>query len=207
VMATDGEKYKGLRTFFEASFHPWEMQIFLSENGFEDIATTVSTNIGGTKYLFDVVEALAHRGLINSKFFDLLTQQRPAKEEQIKSLSRLWLDEDKTDSTPSGSGSSSGPRNVVPAESTTPWLESALTPKEALEPLSLVAELRKFLNELELALALLVYRFDLNSKQTAYSLRISEKEFKIIHQCLLNKLMNQYKGMSDILSLLKNRPL
>jgi hypothetical protein len=91
-MATKGEKHERLRDFLKDSFQPSELDMFLKLKGFAEVAETVARNVGGTEYVFSVVEALDRRGLIDAAFFDHVSKQLPRKEAQIKSLEEIWLD-------------------------------------------------------------------------------------------------------------------
>jgi hypothetical protein len=73
--------------------------------------------------------------------------------------------------------------------------------------LSLVVELSEFLNQLEIGVALLVYRFNIGPKQTAMSLGMKLEEFPVVHKNVLVKLMKRYKTVAEVLNRFKNRPL
>src|SRR5689334_412849 len=93
-MATQGETYKTLCDFLKGSFRPRELEIFLTMNGYAEVADAVPRSTAGAEYFFDIVQALDHRGLIDGEFFGHLTRERPRKKPQIKSLEEVWLDEE-----------------------------------------------------------------------------------------------------------------
>lgn len=57
-MAADGEKIRGLRDFLANAFTVSELGMFLSVNGYGEIATAVDPGVGGIEYFFEVAEAL-----------------------------------------------------------------------------------------------------------------------------------------------------
>jgi formylglycine-generating enzyme required for sulfatase activity len=92
-MANKGEKYRRLRDLFQDSFRPEELEIFLTENGYEEVVHAVNRSTAGAQYFFVVVQALHHRDLIDAEFFDRLSTERPKKKPQIESIARLWLND------------------------------------------------------------------------------------------------------------------
>jgi hypothetical protein len=75
-MASAGEKSQRLSEFLKDSFDLSELEMFLRQNGFEEVADRVSMHVGLTLYAFEVVQALDRRGQIDGRFFDLLTLRR-----------------------------------------------------------------------------------------------------------------------------------
>jgi hypothetical protein len=73
--------------------------------------------------------------------------------------------------------------------------------------LSPVVELSEFLNQFEIGVALLVYRFNKGPKQTAMSLGMKPGEFPVVHKNVLVKLMKRYRTVAEVLNRFKNRPL
>src|SRR5262249_8274394 len=102
-MGTEGEKRGRLRDFLMESFRPSELEVFLELKGFEDVAKSLNPDVGGSRYFFDVVRALAQRGLVDARFFDVLTKERSAKAEQIQGLKEFWLEDERRGPPPLGS--------------------------------------------------------------------------------------------------------
>lgn len=82
-MATRGEQIRGLRDFFLDAFTASEFEMFLTVNGYREVALAVNQNVGSIAYFFDVVQEFDRRGLIDDAFFDQLRQERPRKGPQI----------------------------------------------------------------------------------------------------------------------------
>ena len=85
-MAADDETIKGLRDFFGDSFTASELKMFLSVNGYGEVASAVDPGVGGLEYFFEVARALERRGLIDDAFFDHLERERPRKRVEIQAF-------------------------------------------------------------------------------------------------------------------------
>jgi hypothetical protein len=131
-MATMGEKIRRLHDFFGEAFTVSELEMFLTENGYEVVVAAVNQRAGGTEYFFAVTQALQRRGLIKGAFFEQLRQERPELGEQISVLQQLWLAEDQTDLKP--------PPSVRPSSSGPP---PAASPPGAVDRISLVRNLSR----------------------------------------------------------------
>src|SRR5262249_6583170 len=116
AMSTKAEKYRSLCDFLEESFRPSELEMFLELNGFVEVAAAVNRSVGRAEYVFEVVQALDRRGLIDAEFFGRLTTERPAKKAQVQKLGDFWLEQDQRSVEPSGSTTPSGPGKVVPTK-------------------------------------------------------------------------------------------
>jgi hypothetical protein len=127
-MATKGEQIGGLRDFFVDSFRASELEMFLTVNGYEEVAAAVNQSVGSIEYFFNVVQALNRRGLIDDEFFVRLRRERPAKDALIRGLQESWLVEGKTSPNPSGETTSSGPRTMIDAEPPVPQHQTSVTP-------------------------------------------------------------------------------
>ena len=99
-MATKDEKHERLHEFLELSFHPDELNSFLKLQGFAEVNHAVNRDVGGAQYIRLVIEALDHRSLIDTRFFNRLTVVRPHKAGQIKSLEQFWLEIHQKNSQP-----------------------------------------------------------------------------------------------------------
>jgi hypothetical protein len=95
-MATEGEKIEALSGFLRESFGLRDLERFLVVKGYGEVADALDQAAGMAPYSFNVVRELRRRGLIDIRFFDLLKNERPAKEERIKGLEAIWLAEDRT---------------------------------------------------------------------------------------------------------------
>jgi HEAT repeat protein len=124
------EKIRRLCDFLRSAFRPEELNNFLRLKGFATVAEVVNREIAGAAYFLDVVQVLHHRNLIDAKFFDHLTTERPAKTAQIESLKESWLDEHRAGTKPSGGPTTGGTREVVPAESATSRHQLSITPSQ-----------------------------------------------------------------------------
>jgi hypothetical protein len=85
-MATDAETIRQLRDFFADSFQATELEMFLTLNGYAEVASAVNPNVGNNQYFFNVAQALERRGLIDDAFYQRLIRERPAKESRIRAL-------------------------------------------------------------------------------------------------------------------------
>jgi hypothetical protein len=119
-MALKSVRYKGLLDFLADSFRPESLEIFLTLNGYGEVVKAVSRSSAGDQYFFRVVQELDHRGLIDDKFFNHLTQERPKKAERIQGLAKLWLAPDETGSELSSGTTPNRPPAVVPTEPAPP---------------------------------------------------------------------------------------
>jgi formylglycine-generating enzyme required for sulfatase activity len=90
---TEGERYKKLCAFLEESFSTTELERFLVFHDYGAVATAANPLAGATDYSYEVVRKLERRGLIDERFFGGLSQVLPAKQPEIQSLARLWLDD------------------------------------------------------------------------------------------------------------------
>ena len=108
-MATKGEQIRGLRDFFVYAFTASEFEMFLTVNGYREVALAVNQNAGSIAYFYNVAQEFDRRGLIDDAFFDQLRQERPRKGPQISALQQLWRGEDPAGPKPSGSATSADP--------------------------------------------------------------------------------------------------
>jgi hypothetical protein len=119
-MASEGEKIQGLCDFFVDSFKAWELEMFLTVNGYREVASSVNISVGGTEYFFNVAQALDRWGLIDGVFFVRLRRARPKKAKLIRGLQESWLVEEKTSPMSSGSKIPSDPQTMIHAEPPAP---------------------------------------------------------------------------------------
>jgi hypothetical protein len=98
-MATEFETMRRLRDFFADSFQATELEMFLTLNGYAEVASAVNSNVGSSQYFFNVAQALERRGLIDDAFYQCLIRERPAKESRIRALQESRPEEGKTGST------------------------------------------------------------------------------------------------------------
>lgn len=137
TMPTVSEKYEKLRDFFRESFLISEMEMFLKSNDFVEVADNVSPNVGAVKYFFDVVDAMDRRRLVNATFFDRLLKERPAKEDQIKIVRGLWLDDVNPRAKPSG-GATSGRSRKETASTTAKLRDQSPITDDDVRPITLL---------------------------------------------------------------------
>jgi 3',5'-cyclic AMP phosphodiesterase CpdA len=136
-MSTASEKYEKLRDFFRDAFKVSELDMFLKLNGFAEVAGAVNPNAPGIHYVFEVVEAMDRRGLVDAAFFDRLSKERPAKEDQIKIVRRMWIDEVKPSAKSLGGATSSPSRKETAASAAKPRDPSPIADDDA-QPITLL---------------------------------------------------------------------
>src|SRR5690348_13185020 len=136
AMATNGEQYQTLHNFLKDSFLPADFRMFLTfqGEGLAEVAAAVDTEVGGTRYFFEVVGALNRKGLINAEFFDRVSKELPAKQAQLKSVEEIWLKGARNGSDASARVMASDPRKVVPAGPATPGPQSPAAPSTSFVP-------------------------------------------------------------------------
>src|SRR5262249_17921689 len=93
AMATYGERIQALRNLHRESFLSKQLRDFLVTEEYLEVANAVNLDVALDQCSLDVVEELARRGLIDRKFFDRLTKVRAGREEEIKQVEKLWLNE------------------------------------------------------------------------------------------------------------------
>ena len=93
-MVTKGEKIERLGEFLLSSFAAHELDMFLREGGYSQVATAVRPDVGANTYFFTVVQALDQQGLINDVFFADLRRTRSAKAALIRDIQEAWGVED-----------------------------------------------------------------------------------------------------------------
>ena len=108
-MATRGEQIRGLRDFFVNAFTASEFEMFLTVNGYREVALAVNQNVGTIAYFYDVAQEFDRRGLIDDAFFDQLRQERSRRGPQIGALQQLWRGEAPAVPKPSGGATSADP--------------------------------------------------------------------------------------------------
>jgi prepilin-type processing-associated H-X9-DG protein len=89
-METKGEQIRGLCDFLADSFDAREFARVLHFKGYGEVTSAVNQHVASAEYFFSVVEALDHRGLIDTAFFDHLMGERPEKETRIRELRKSW---------------------------------------------------------------------------------------------------------------------
>jgi WD40 repeat protein len=112
-MVTEGKRIRGLRDFFARSFTESELAMFLTVNGYDEVASAVNQQAGGIEYSFAVAQALQRRGLIDGAFFEQLRRERPKQGARISVLQQSWLARDRAVPEPSGGMPSSVLRNMA----------------------------------------------------------------------------------------------
>jgi hypothetical protein len=155
-MASEGDKIKSLRTFLESSLDENELERFLVENDYREIASSVAKGLGRTQYCFNVVFALYEKNLINDDFFDHLAAELRFKAEDIRGLQWLWraqiiddaqkeipLDDDWPDR---GGTVINANRPVLAEQLTPPKLEVLSIPGDGDDALSAPEYVRVFLD-------------------------------------------------------------
>jgi len=130
-MANKGEKIGRLRDFFKDSFKESDVAMFLTVNGYEEVALAVNRSLGGIEYFFEVTQELDRRGLIDHAFFVRLREERPKKEALIRGLQEFWLLEEEPGPESSGSTTASGPRELIHPEPPSLQDQSSVTPPSA----------------------------------------------------------------------------
>jgi hypothetical protein len=98
-MTASTERYQRLNEFLVDSFNPNELEMFLTFNGYEDVAGAVVPDIGMKRYTLDVIEQLDRRSEIDRRLFDRLRRERPSKGAEIELLRSLWLGPDSNEPT------------------------------------------------------------------------------------------------------------
>jgi WD40 repeat protein len=88
---TKGKRHKALVDFLVDAFDAPGLAQFLKFSDYDEIANAVNPNVGQARYCFEVVQALDRVGRINADLFDRLSQERPARREEIESLKELVL--------------------------------------------------------------------------------------------------------------------
>jgi hypothetical protein len=126
-MATEGERIRGLRDFFAESFTVSELGMFLTVNGYGEVASAVNQQAGGIEYFMAVAQALQRRGLIDVAFFEILKRERPKKWARISVLQQSWLAEDPAVPDPSGDMASIVPRKMDESVPMAPQRQMSIT--------------------------------------------------------------------------------
>ena len=126
-MAERGEKIRRLRDFFADSFSAGELEMFLAENGYPEVASAVHERSSPIVYCFKIAQELDLRGLIDEAFFDRLRRERPKKVALIGRLQEFSLVEEESSSRPSASALSSGTRKTIHPEPPSFQHESSVT--------------------------------------------------------------------------------
>lgn len=115
-MPSKGEALEKLYHFLAGAFDKDELERFLTFKGYRAIRGVVNSDVGYFKYVFNVVDEMDYRGLVDTEFFERLrahlTQAGSNKAGSIGDLEKSWLSAD-----PEGLDASDGPTVGAPRTS------------------------------------------------------------------------------------------